>query len=101
MYSAALRMVQLESCSSSSSCDFSQLPAAISESLKKLNLPLAQTTATPSTDLESTVAITHELEGTRRRINHEGKLVSRKYDLLLSKANGQVSRVKKCYKKKS
>lgn len=92
VYSAALRMAQLESCGSDSTCDLSQLPAAISEALKKLNIPLSPTTA-PTTELESTVANTHELEGARRRINHQGKLISRKYDLLLSKTNGRVSRV--------
>lgn len=99
VYSAALRMAQLELCSESSEetsntpapCDSSQLSTAISEALKKMNIPLSP--GSPAQDADSTVANAHELEGATRRINHEGKLISRKYDLFLSKINGHITRV--------
>lgn len=93
MFSAALRLAQLETCKNDTSCDHSELSTGVIEALRKLNLPLKDTTDTDLEPTESTVATNHELEGSRGRINYHGKLISPKYDLYLSKANGRLSQV--------
>ena len=101
-YSAALRLAQLESCSNETTCDYSQLANGVTHALRKLNFPTGP--ASPFGDEEvgdlrptdATVATGHELEGTRGRINHQGKLVSRKYDLYVGKPHSRVNRVSWC-----
>jgi len=94
-YSAALRLAQLETCGDESDCDTRQLSVSVIDALRKLNFPIEATTAGSTTDdpTEPTVAASHELEGTRGRINHQGKLVSRKYDLFLSRPGQDMERV--------
>lgn len=96
-YSAALRLAQLETCAVDEiPCDHQKLSANVLDALRKLNLPIEATIGS-SVDVgdnsEPTIAASHELEGTRGRINHQGKLVSRKYDLLLSRPYQPLSQV--------
>ncbi|CAG7672450.1 unnamed protein product [Allacma fusca] len=96
-YSAALRLAQLEVCSNETLCDHSELTSGVIEALRKLNFPVGP--SSPYSEdgpmdegpTEATVATGHELEGTRGRINHQGKLVSRKYDLWISKPSGKLT----------
>jgi hypothetical protein len=93
-YSAALRSAQLESCKNDSICDHSDLSSAVTEALRRLNFPMKYEEMDSLDATEPTVASSHELEGTRGRINFQGKLVSRKYDLFISKPNGWISQVR-------
>ena len=103
-YSAALRLAQLETCVEETECDHGQLAVGVIEALRKLNFPIEVAVGSGSgteeldPTTEPTVAASHELEGTRGRINHQGKLVSRKYDLLLSQPNHDPQRVRVHYK---
>jgi len=97
-FSAALRLAQLETCAADEiACDHQKLSVNVLEALRKLNFPMEATEGTP-VDVDGTsgptIAASHELEGTRGRINHQGKLVSRKYDLLLSRPYQQIAQVK-------
>ena len=82
-------------------CDYSELANGVADALRKLNFPNGPASPFGDEDADeearptdATVATGHELEGTRGRINHQGKLVSRKYDLYVSKPHGQMNRVK-------
>jgi len=92
-YSAALRSAQLESCRNDTQCDYTLLTNAVTEALKRLNFPMKYDELDSMDPTEPTVASSHELEGTRGRINFQGKLVSRKYDLFISRPNGKISQV--------
>lgn len=98
-FSAALRLAQL-SCNNDTvtACNNStHLPTEVLGALRSLNIPAKdieeQDLDAPASESESTVSSSHEIEGTQRRINYHGKLISRKYDLLLCRANGKLSKV--------
>jgi len=91
-YSAALRLAQLDTCKTGKICDTSKLSTGVIKALRSFNFPV-HPVLNENIQGDSTVATNHELEGTRGRINHQGQLVSRKYDIYLSKKDGKMAQV--------
>ena len=97
-YSAALRLAQLKTCKDGAECDHSQMAASVTESLRTLNFPLkvaeGTTQVSEAISTKPTIATEHELEGTRSRVNHQGKLISRRYNILYSEPTQMISKVR-------